>query len=152
MKEPKYEGFEEECRYLLWRYEEYLAAKQDVMVTEDLRADIWIQRKASETIEHIFPQNPDENGPWQGKLREGENLQNHVNRLGNLLLLPFGLNREAGNKGFKEKLLVYSRAEKLLIVKEVTTKDDWTLVEIEEREKKIAVFLREMYDDVMVTF
>ena len=100
LKEPRYDGYEEELRYILWRYEEYLAAKQEAKVNEELRASIWSVRSASETIEHIFPQNQKLGGPWAKKLKKYERQENHVDRLGNLLLMPPGLNSEAGNKGF----------------------------------------------------
>lgn len=148
LKEPIYDGFEEECRYILWRYEEYLASAQGSGVNKELREAIWAARSAVETIEHIFPQTPEDGGPWENKLKENENLERHIYRIGNLLLLPPGLNSEAGRKGFSEKKIVYKKAEGLRIVREILDECDWTQNSIEEREKRIAGFLREAFKDV----
>lgn len=148
LNEPKYEGFEEECRYILWRYEEYLADQEGSHVNKELREKIWNARSASETIEHIFPQTPERGGPWSGKLNKGEQFSKHIDRLGNLLLLPPGLNSQAGRKAFTAKKDTYKKAEGLRTVRDVLSVRDWTQLSIDRREKKIANFLIEMFDDV----
>jgi len=148
LERPRYEGYEEEIRYILWRYEEYLAAKMKAQVNKELRAEIWATRSPAETIEHIFPQNPEKGGPWAKKLNKYERLENHVDRLGNLLLLPPGLNSEAGRRSFSEKKKIYTRAEGLRTVREVIVKEDWTQDSIEERERRIGNFLRKAFADI----
>ncbi len=148
LSEPRYEGYEEEIRYILWRYEEYLAAKLKAQVNKELRAMIWAARSPSETIEHIFPQNSEKGGPWAKKLNKWERQEKHVDRLGNLLLLPPGLNSEAGRRSFSEKKKIYRRAEGLRTVGEVIEKRDWTQGSIEDRERKIAKFLCEAFADI----
>jgi hypothetical protein len=143
-----YEGFEAECRYLLWRYEEHLAKEAGGEVNKELRAEIWNARSAAETIEHIYPQNAESGGPWKGKLKKGESAYKHVHRIGNLLLLPKVLNSKATRKGFEEKKIVFVKTEGLRIVKEVIAKADWTQAEIEEREKKILEWVRNAWDDL----
>ena len=150
LKKPAYENFEEECRYILWRYEEYLADQEGAKVNQELREKIWAARSTSETIEHIFPQNPVPGGPWKGKLNSHARIEKHVDRIGNLLLLPPGLNSKAGNKGFKEKKEIYEKAEGLRIVKEVLKKRDWNQAAIDQREKKIGVFLIDSFVDIPV--
>jgi hypothetical protein len=143
-----YEGFEVECRYLLWRYEEHLAQKAGGEVNQELRATIWEARSAADTIEHIYPQNPEAGGPWEGKLNAGETPDQHVHRIGNLLLLPKALNSEATRKGFAEKKVVFAKSEGLRIVKEVTEKADWRQAEIDEREKGILEWAKTAWADL----
>jgi hypothetical protein len=147
-KKNCYEGFEAECRYLLWRFEEYLAAKAGAEVNKELRATIWNDRTAAETIEHIYPQNPATPGPWDGKLNAGEKMEAHIHRIGNLLLLPQVLNAEASRKPFSEKKAAYAKSEGLRIVKEVTQKNDWRQQEIEEREAEIIAWAKTAWADV----
>ena len=60
-----YEKSPEMCRYVLWLYEEHLAESLGSAATVDAyeRNEIW-GRRASDSVEHIFPQNP-------GQLRRG---------------------------------------------------------------------------------
>ena len=143
-----YEGFENECRYLLWRYEEYMAKKAGSEVNKELRAIIWEERSAAETIEHIYPQNPASPGPWDNKLKAGESVGNHVHRIGNLLLLPKSLNSEAQRKAFVEKKQAYAKSEGLRIVKAVIEKTDWTQSEIEQRETEIITWAKATWGDL----
>jgi len=147
LNEPKYEGFEEECRYILWRYEEHLASEQGGEVNKELREAIWAARSASETIEHIFPQSPEPGGPWKNML-EDVDFEKHIHRLGNLLLLPPGLNSQAGRKGLDQKKMVYRRAEGLRIVSEILEEREWTQKSIEDREEKIAQFMQDAFQDI----
>lgn len=149
VKKNCYEGFEDECRYLLWRYEEYLAQQAGAEVNKELRAIIWAERSAAETIEHIYPQNPVVPGPWDGKLQAGEAAANHVHRIGNLLLLPKALNSEAQRKSFSEKKDAYAKSEGLRIVREITEKADWTQADIEARENKIVAWAKTAWGDLV---
>ena len=147
-KQNCYYGFESECRYLLWRYEEHLAKQAGAAVNQELRAKIWEARTAAETIEHIYPQNPEAGGSWDGKLSPGEKLEQQVHRIGNLLLLPQALNSEASRKTFSAKKAAYAKSEGLRIVKEVVQKDDWRQTEIEEREAAIIAWAKTTWADL----
>ena len=118
-KQNCYDGFEEETRYILWRYEEHLAAKAGADINKEIRVQIWEERDASDSIEHIFPQSPESGGAWDGKLNKGEKPEDHVHRIGNLILLPQPLNEEAKRQGFAAKKNVYAKSEGLRIVKEI---------------------------------
>ncbi len=113
------------CRYVLWRYEEYLAAQagKGATIDEQVRQLIWNER-ADDSVEHIFPQNPEQGGAWDGKMRRGKGkvypVIDHVGRIGNLILLPQELNEEANRKGFHEKKSAYEKHNYLRMVKEVT--------------------------------
>jgi hypothetical protein len=150
IKEPKYEGFEEECRYLLWQYEEYLAEIDGSEINKELRESIWTARSPSETIEHIFPQNPEPEGPWDDKFDQNEEPDDHIDRIGNLLLLPPRLNSQAGRKSFKDKKEIYKKAEGLRMVREILDCDDWNQAEIEKREGKIAAWIKDAFSDITI--
>lgn len=66
-----------------------------------LRIERWNSRDL-ETIEHIAPVKSQ--GTWSETLYGNDALYNSV---GNLTLLPSGINTSASNKGWKEKLLYY---------------------------------------------
>lgn len=140
------------CRYLLWNYEEHLAEKMGPSATYDEheRSAIWKQR-AQDSIEHIFPQNPGSGPDWAGKMRRQsgseEALQQHVGRVGNLLLLPMPLNREAKTRPFSEKKGVYAK-HNLRMVREVCDESIWTLAEIERREATIAEWAKRRWADL----
>lgn len=80
-----YERSAEMCRYVLWLYEEYLASTlgSGATLDEHERTAIW-RKRASDSIEHIFPQNPSNVPEWQGKMRRKdqaeENVFQHVGR------------------------------------------------------------------------
>jgi hypothetical protein len=140
----------EACRYLLWNYEEYLAQATGSGATfdEQERSAIWKER-ASDSIEHIFPQNPSPG--WDGKMSlDGvtvEPIEDHVGRIGNLLLLPTVLNSEAQARPFAEKKAMYGRHH-LRMISEVTDKNDWTLKEIQDREATIVAWVKWRWKDV----
>lgn len=142
-----YEGYADECRYILWRYEENLATQAGADVNKECREAIWNARTAAETIEHIFPQTPAAGGPWTGKITTGD-VADHVHRIGNLVLLPKPLNSAAQRKGFAEKKTVYAKSEGLRMIGEVMKKTDWTQTEIETRETRIADWAKKAWDDV----
>ena len=146
------------CRFILWRYEEQLAriAGRGATIDEHVRRDVW-QLRASDSIEHIFPQTPEQGGAWDGKMHRGdeqtEEHGRHVNRIGNLILLPILLNQEAKRSGFKSKIDVYKRHRLRMIQEVLETKDgaeriQWTLAEIEERERDIVDWAKSEWADL----
>lgn len=148
---PMYD-WPEEARYILWRYEEHLAAKVGKGATIDPqeRYKIW-KLNASDSLEHIFPQNPQQNGPWKGKMKRAggrsQPIEDHVHRIGNLLLLPTPLNSEASRKSFAEKKVLYARHH-LRQIDKVTSLEDWTLDSIEARENEIIEFVKTEWADI----
>jgi hypothetical protein len=143
-----YDGFVEETRYILWRYEEHLAEKEGSQVNKDLREKIWEERSASDSIEHIFPQAPESGGAWDGKLGKNEKIEGHVHRIGNLILLPQALNEEAKRQGFAEKKNVYAKSEGLQMVKAVLKCRDWDKAAIDKREKTIVAWAKQAWADL----
>jgi len=66
-----------------------------------LRLEKWTSEELN-SLEHIAPQN--NKGDWSATLYDDDELYNN---LGNLTLLPRGVNTSASNKGWKEKLIYY---------------------------------------------
>lgn len=141
----------EECRYLLWSYEEYLAQKlgSSATVDENERVGIW-RLRAVDSIEHIFPQNPT-GAAWRGKMRSSDgikqSLEANVGRIGNLVLLPVQLNQEAQNFPFDKKKETYAK-HNLRMLQEVCKESDWTFSEIEAREAQIVTWAKTRWCDV----
>jgi len=142
----------EMCRYILWRYEEYLAQRlgAGATVDEHERNAIW-RKRATDSIEHIFPQNPWGVAGWRGKMRSAggpeEPVLRHVGRIGNLLLLPLALNQEAKIRPFVEKNELYKR-HNLRMIQEVLTETDWTLEQIDAREARIVEWAKTQWCDL----
>ncbi len=146
-KQDNYEGHEEECRYILWKYEEYLAEKEKAKINQEIRLKIWSARSASQTIEHILPQAHEKTLGW--RTFEPVKAKKNVDKLANLILLPPGLNSEAGRKMFSEKVQVYKRAEGLRSVKDIIKLNVWDSKAFEARQKKLKDFVSEKFSDIV---
>lgn len=139
-----YNGWENDLKYFLYRYEEYLASQAGESVSKEVWEKIW-SSSPSTTIEHIHPQQLNDN--WKDKISNRQDyVDKHVNRIGNLLLLPPNLNSKAGRKPFNEKKIIY-KSTNLRMVNEVISKDDWTREEIEKREKRLIDFAKKTWND-----
>jgi hypothetical protein len=147
-----YENSPELCRYVLWQYEEHLARTAGIGATVDEheRASIW-RRRATDSIEHVFPQTPWGEPGWKGKMaRPGEPEQNallHVGRIGNLVLLPIRINQQARTKPFAAKKEAYGK-HNLRMIREVCSEPDWTLAQIEAREQRLLAWARGHWADL----
>ncbi len=136
-----YEGWEEELRYLLFRYEEHLAEQQGRGFDNEHWNHIW-EESASRSIEHILPQSKGSQEPLQA---EQEGI--YVHRLGNLMLLPPGINSKLGNREPEAKVNCY-RDTGLLTAAEVALtieESGWGIGEIEEREQRLIKWIRETW-------
>ena len=89
------------------------------------------------TLEHILPRNPD---PEWNKLwsKSGENMEDYINRLGNLTLLLKKPGRDAGNASFDEKSKAIYTSSKLEITKALLKVKQWGPDEITSRQKRLA--------------
>lgn len=142
MGEDWYGSFDNDLKYLLFRYEEYLSAKAGEKISEELWEKIWSGSPAT-TIEHIHPKTYTEK--WKGKIGDNqEQIDEIVNRIGNLVLLPPGINSKAAQKVFSEKKEVY-KSYHLLMLNSITAMDDWNQTTIENREIELLDFIEEMW-------
>ncbi len=129
-----YDGWERELRYMMFRYEEYLAKLKGMRFKNEQWAKIWLA-SPSDSIEHIFPKS---RGPVKAK-----------NRLGNLVLLPPNLNSQLQDKMPKDKADAY-RDTGLLIAVDVAKaieREGWLAKSIVEREDSILEWAKTEWGD-----
>lgn len=142
MGEDWYGSYDNDLKYLLYRYEEYLAAKAGEKVSEDIWEKIWSATPAT-TIEHIHPKTYTDK--WKGKIGNSqEDIDGVVNRIGNLILLPPGINSKAGQKTFEEKKEVY-KSYHLLMLNKIVGLSDWNKATIDNREMELLSFIEKMW-------
>lgn len=142
MGEDWYGSYDNDLKYLLYRYEEYLAEKAGEKVSEDIWEKIWNETPAT-TIEHIHPKTYTDK--WKGKIGTSqEDIDKVVNRIGNLVLLPPGINSKAGQKSFEEKKEIY-KSYHLLMLNKIEELDDWNKVAIDNREMELLSFIEEVW-------
>lgn len=133
-----YEGWEEELRYLLFRYEEYLAQQQGQKFTNEQWNRIW-EASPAKSIEHILPQSKGS----QERLKNGESGV-YVHRLGNLLVLPPGLNSELSDKDPVDKAVAYMHTGLLsaIDVAKIINQEGWGEEQVVNREKQLLDWVR----------
>ena len=129
-----YNGWEDELRYVLCRYEEHLAKQSGQTFDNEQWNRIW-QESAANSIEHILPQSKGS----QYRSQTGV----FVHRLGNLLLLPPRLNSTLGDKDPQEKADDYRQTGLLSAgdVAEMICKHGWDEAQIETREDEITEWI-----------
>ena len=121
----------DEVRYLFWKYEESLARRNGQRFTNEQWDRIW-RSSFSDTIEHILPQST-------GK--------EHVHWLGNLLLLPPGLNSQLGAQTPKRKASSY-RSTGLLIAEDAASYSGrWNKQTILEREDRLLEWAKQEWGE-----
>lgn len=129
-----YDGWENELRYFMFRYEEYLAREQGQIFSNEQWEKIWLV-SPSESIEHIWPQSkaPDK----------------HRHRLGNLVLLPPNLNSSLSDADAKHKSDAYTKCGLLIAgkVAETINSDGWNKSTLEEREAELLEWAAQEWAD-----
>ena len=139
-----YGGWEGDLRYFFYRYEEHLCKLENRKISPEIWGQIWSE-SALTSIEHIHPQT--RSPSWRGKLGRGRSVhENNVHRLGNLVLLPPGVNSECGQKSFKEKKKIYKK-NSLRMHEEIIRCKDWTREQIEDREKNLLEWAKATWSD-----
>lgn len=116
-----YEGWEEELRYFMFRYEEHLARKRGQNFTNEQWERIW-EAVPNQSIEHITPQNSG---------------ADYVHRLGNLVLLPPVVNSKLGDMSSSEKAKAYESTGLLIAAEVKPNLRQWNLDSVERREEKL---------------
>ena len=86
------------------------------------------------TLEHVFPENPEEN--WPGFT--DEHAAEFVYRLGNLTLMEAKPNREVGNATFEAKKTVYAQCPLQITQKVAAENTEWNPDRIAERQRWMA--------------
>ena len=116
-----YEGWEDHLRYFMARYEEHLADEYGIGLAEEIWEKIWSQN-ASRSIEHVWSQSS-----------ASDDVKHN---LGNLVLLPPGLNSKLQDKRPKEKFDAY-RKTGLHVAGEVADVGGWSKRAIRSRESRL---------------
>lgn len=137
-----YNGWEEELRYFFYNYERYLCAENGYTFAKNWWDKIW-ESSVQDSIEHIYPQI--ESIAWKGKVIKRKEF--HANRLGNLMILPIGLNRKLQNFGFDIKKDEYINTP-IYTAKEVSKYNDWNMSTIWERTKILLEWAVKEWDDI----
>jgi hypothetical protein len=125
-----YEGWTEEIRYLLFRYDEFLAREAGERLNEGQWNKIWAQ-DPSKSIEHITPQSSE---------------FEYIHHLGNLTMLPPGVNSSLRDKPPLTKAATYQECGikgTAAVGNTVKKKRGWNKTSVLERAKTIEKFVRE---------
>ena len=126
-KNDCYNKWQEELRYILFRYEEYLSKDSGQNIsTNEQWSRIW-GSSASKTIEHIRPQS------FGG---------DYVHYLGNLFLLPPGINSKLGDRRPADKVEEYSKTGFVMAQDIIKSLPKWNKSKIRERGEKIVQWVR----------
>lgn len=129
-----YGGYNEEVRYLLFRYEEHLASISGMKINESQWAKVWAADPAK-SIEHILPQS-------SGK--------GYVHGLGNLTMLPPGVNSSLKDKPPEDKASRYIECgmnATMAVGREIDGGLKWNKEAVQERAAKIEAFVRAEWGD-----
>jgi hypothetical protein len=124
-----YPGWAEPLRYLLYRYEEHISRKHGEKINVGEWKKIW-QQDPSKSIEHITPQSSN---------------RSYIHHLGNLTMLPPGVNSSLRDKSPADKAGAYEESgiRATRNVAAVVRKDGWKWKNVETRANAIIEFIRE---------
>ncbi|MGP1625229.1 DUF262 domain-containing protein [Prevotella koreensis] len=114
------------ARYYLASMENYKRGKSHPELLVNLNPD-------SVNLEHILPQNPEENYPNFSE----EQHSAYYKRIGNLTLMKTKENSDFKNSNFANKRTKYAESE-LWITKSISEKLDWNIDEINNRQSELA--------------
>lgn len=120
-------------RYLLYRYEEYLAKDRGQRFSNEQWNLIW-KATATDSIEHI--------------LSQSKAVGDEVHRIGNLLLLPLGLNSGLRDKDPKDKAKVYLQTRLHMaedVANSIKKYGEWDVDTIRMRTEEIRDWIMDEY-------
>lgn len=129
-----YGGYNEEVRYLLFRYEEHLGFISGVKINESQWAKVWAADPAK-SIEHIMPQSSNEG---------------YVHGLGNLVMLPPGVNSSLKDKPPEQKAVRYIECgmnATVAVGREIDGGMKWNKEAVRKRAADIEAFVRVEWGD-----
>lgn len=129
--ENSYEGWEEELRYFMYRYEEHLAREQGLTFSNEQWERIWEDAPAK-SIEHISPQS-------RGR--------SYVHRLGNLTLLPPRLNSKLRDMSSSKKAKDYEKTGLLITAELKPDLNRWKLDSVKKREERLLKWAKQEWAD-----
>ncbi|VVN79741.1 DUF262 domain-containing protein [Pseudomonas fluorescens] len=124
-----YNNWAEQLRYLLYRYDEHLAKEAGEKINTTVWNKIW-QVDPSSSIEHIHPQSSG---------------ASYIHQLGNLTMLPPGINSSLNKRPAKEKSKTYVTCglrATMEVGMAIEAKNSWSEAMIKKRTKQIEDFIR----------
>ncbi|WP_426231723.1 DUF262 domain-containing protein [Pararhizobium sp. DWP3-4] len=124
-----YEGWTEELRYILFRYDEHLAAAAGSPLNELQWNKIWLE-EPSRSVEHVMPQS-------SGAA--------YIHNIGNLTMLPPRVNSSLQATSPVAKASVYQSSGLLgtaAIAVTITTNNGWDETDVDARTTAIDAFVR----------
>lgn len=115
------------ARYILLKYE-FLKSSNTVLISNYKNI----------SIEHILPQNPNENSQWRNDFTKDE-IEDLKHNLGNLILINGKKNASLGNLDFAEKKEKYfkERIDIFPSSKIFLDRSEWTPQSIKDRQKEV---------------
>lgn len=135
-----YQGWTEQLRYLFFCYEEHLAREAGQSLNESQWNRIWAD-EPSRSIEHIWPRSRGSEDP--------ETKEIFVHRLGNLMLLPPGVNSKLQDKKPRQKSESYDSCGLLLAIEvaKLIETGKWDRSLVEKRERNLINWVRQRWSD-----
>lgn len=123
------------AKFLLWKYENHLESQG-----KSGYAPTRFDKITSPELEHIAPQT--ENPETGYDTYDEEFINQHINCLGNYLLISKSHNCSVGNNPFAEKRASYTHLEQQREIQEMTKENPtWTRDLIQKRKEKIVQYL-----------
>ncbi|HZM03690.1 MAG TPA: DUF262 domain-containing HNH endonuclease family protein [Candidatus Saccharimonadales bacterium] len=125
-------------RYLLWKYENELTNDKDRKVKPGDYLNFWEKSNMESTIEHISAVHP------RGTPNTEEFNRQFLNNVGNLVLMPKGMNSSLGNQADEDKKPIYDRSTYNAhreIGEMMQPQGEWTKDKIGKRKEKIVAFI-----------
>lgn len=124
--------------------EVYLTKKQAQYIILNLAKRMQSQTKAigfdKISLEHIFPENVSE-ADWPAR----DELEPYVWHIGNLTLLEPTYNREAGNRGYNEKKLLFLKSEIAMTNKIAEQYEMWGEKQILDRAERLVSIIEQVW-------
>ena len=130
-------------KYILYEYDRDICKEEKINVN-----DISLLKWDESSIEHIFPQTPDEDDKYWNKVKgdvEEEKLKQYINSIGNLLIYDESDNKSISNKPYYEKAFgkghSYHNAKNVSARRLANNNNYWSLHKIYERQEELIDFI-----------
>ena len=126
-----YNGWQDELRYLLYKYEQHLLIESGQNIPTNEQWNHILNSSSSKTIEHILPQS---------------SHSKYVHWLGNLFLLPPGINTKLGDVQPRHKKNEYNNTGFLMAQDIIESLSGWNRTQIIKRGKKIVQWAKKEWE------
>ncbi|MEZ5854600.1 MAG: DUF262 domain-containing HNH endonuclease family protein [Hyphomicrobiaceae bacterium] len=123
------------CKLLLLRLNDGLAGTPQRLDSTDL------------TVEHILPQKLPRKSLWRDWYPDGDERARCTQSLGNLALVPRGVNERARNLEFAQKKDIFFAHDDLpLITRDIADQATWQPGDVQDREARLFALLEQLWD------